>query len=118
MAKMFGKFGLEYCDLPTMMWNVEVLLRTLTIRSNRRFDKRLDPMLEPPNYEIATAMIVLSIIFALKFIVYITPFVLEIIGYLESEMLALSVELTNIWEDSKKFYEYYILQHESGGECE
>nr|XP_032518930.1 uncharacterized protein LOC116771240 [Danaus plexippus plexippus] len=257
MPKIFGKFRPEYCDLPTMVWNVEVLLRTLTIRSYRRLNKPiswifyilttlsglfyiysyvispvwflmvksretgdftaaivelslsmcsltcvpkifymkyysstvmdlideylrcnelivkgtrfeknflknmktvkkqatvtwavsmlnsatyltvpllrpgrhftqdmyviygLEPMLESPNFEIATFMMVLSIIFALKVIVYITLFVIVIIGFLESQMLALSVELTNIWEDSKKFYNYYILQHnESGDEYE
>ncbi|OWR54326.1 olfactory receptor receptor, partial [Danaus plexippus plexippus] len=180
MPKIFGKFRPEYCDLPTMVWNVEVLLRTLTIRSYRRLNKLMDlideylrcnelivkgtrfeknflknmktvkkqatvtwavsmlnsatyltvpllrpgrhftqdmyviyglePMLESPNFEIATFMMV---------IVYITLFVIVIIGFLESQMLALSVELTNIWEDSKKFYNYYILQHnESGDEYE
>ncbi|XP_032519305.2 odorant receptor 2a-like [Danaus plexippus] len=246
---MFGKFGLEYCDLPTMMWNVEVLLRTLTIRSNRRFDKPipwiyyvinistglcyfytymlstawfvlvkcretgdfisamvalsltmcsitcipkifymkyyqktvmdlvdnylhcnelivsgtrfeknffanmrtvkkqatiawviltlngvvfvtlpflrpgrhfsqdlfalygLDPMVESPNYEKASILLTLAVYFSLTVMVHITLFIIVIIGFLESQMLALSVELSNIWEDSKKFYNYYVLHH-------
>ncbi|PZC74197.1 hypothetical protein B5X24_HaOG208187 [Helicoverpa armigera] len=31
MWRYIRKFGLEYCDLPTMLWNVSVLLKVLTV---------------------------------------------------------------------------------------
>ncbi|CAH2043156.1 unnamed protein product, partial [Iphiclides podalirius] len=35
------KFGLGYCDLPTMLWNVSVLLRVLTLNIDKRNKKRI-----------------------------------------------------------------------------
>lgn len=34
------KFGLEYCDLPTMIWNVAVMLRVMTLNIDSRYKKR------------------------------------------------------------------------------
>nr|QLI62061.1 odorant receptor 18 [Streltzoviella insularis] len=37
---MIHKFGLEHCDLPTMLWNVSFLLRALTLNIDGRYKKR------------------------------------------------------------------------------
>nr|AOG12960.1 odorant receptor [Eogystia hippophaecolus] len=37
---MIRKFGLEHCDLPTMLWNVSFLLRALTLNIDSRYKKR------------------------------------------------------------------------------
>ncbi|XP_059057861.1 odorant receptor 67a-like [Achroia grisella] len=36
---MIRKFGLEYCDLPTMVWNVAVMLRATTLNVDPRHTK-------------------------------------------------------------------------------
>ena len=33
------KFGLEYCDLPTMLENVSILLRVLTVNIDSKYHK-------------------------------------------------------------------------------
>ncbi|XP_072944815.1 uncharacterized protein [Epargyreus clarus] len=35
------KFGLKYCDLPTMLWNVAMLLRPMTLDIDKRYTKRI-----------------------------------------------------------------------------
>nr|BAR43458.1 putative olfactory receptor 16 [Ostrinia furnacalis] len=35
------KFGLGYCDLPTMLWNVSFMLRALTLNIDSRYKKRI-----------------------------------------------------------------------------
>lgn len=37
MMKTLKKFGLDYCDLSTMLWNVTVILRGGTVNINRMF---------------------------------------------------------------------------------
>lgn len=37
--KKLRKFGLEYCDLPTMLLNVSILLRVLTVNIDNNYKK-------------------------------------------------------------------------------
>nr|QIJ45807.1 olfactory receptor [Glyphodes pyloalis] len=39
MWETVRKFGLEHCDLPTMMWNVALMLRGLTLNIYTRYEK-------------------------------------------------------------------------------
>nr|AII01106.1 odorant receptor [Dendrolimus kikuchii] len=39
MWETLRKFGLEYCDLPTMIWNVSVMLRVVTLNIDQRNKK-------------------------------------------------------------------------------
>nr|AQQ73512.1 olfactory receptor 33 [Heliconius melpomene rosina] len=52
------KFGLEYCDLPTMLWNVSIMLRILTLNIDKRNTKRI-----PTLYYIFTAVVITSYIY-------------------------------------------------------
>nr|ARO76460.1 odorant receptor 55 [Conogethes punctiferalis] len=46
------KFGLNYCDLPTMLWNVTCLLRVLTLNIDSRYKKRV-----PAVFYVVTAVV-------------------------------------------------------------
>ncbi|XP_061379265.1 uncharacterized protein LOC133319320 [Danaus plexippus] len=39
MVKLLGKFGLDYCDMPTLLYNISVLLRILTVKICRRYNE-------------------------------------------------------------------------------
>nr|UVB79118.1 odorant receptor 21 [Heortia vitessoides] len=41
MWEKIRKFGLGYCDLPTMMWNVSTLLRVITINIDSRQERKI-----------------------------------------------------------------------------
>ncbi|XP_046969740.1 uncharacterized protein LOC124537070 [Vanessa cardui] len=64
----------------------------------------LEPMLETPNYEIATFITTISVGFAVYTMVSAAVYVLVIVGYNEAQLHALSEELLNIWDDSQHFY--------------
>ncbi|XP_064073633.1 uncharacterized protein LOC113404327 [Vanessa tameamea] len=64
----------------------------------------LEPMLETPNYEIATFITTLSVGFAVYTMVSVAVYVIVIVGYNEAQLHALSEELLNVWDDSKYFY--------------
>lgn len=61
-------------------------------------------MFESPNFEIATVINISSIAFGIYTLVSIAVYVLVIVGYTECQMLALSEELENVWQDSLNFY--------------
>ncbi|XP_047535751.1 uncharacterized protein LOC125070095 [Vanessa atalanta] len=64
----------------------------------------LEPMLETPNYEIATFITTLSVGFAVYTMVSVAVYVIVIVGYNEAQLHALSEELLNVWDDSQYFY--------------
>lgn len=76
----------------------------------------LEPMLESPNYEIATMLMMSSITVAVFSLSTVVVFMVVIVGYIEAQMLALSEELLNLWQDSKKFYEKVMEQNNILGE--
>ncbi|XP_045500355.1 uncharacterized protein LOC123697835 [Colias croceus] len=63
----------------------------------------LEPMLESPNFEIASAMIGISVYLCVCSLGSITAMNLIIIGYSESQMISLSKELNYLWQDAKDF---------------
>ncbi|XP_034834926.1 uncharacterized protein [Maniola hyperantus] len=67
----------------------------------------LEPMFESPNYEIAMVFLILGVCFAVCTLSNTTMFILTVVGYLEAQMQALSEELLNVWDDSKRFYDKY-----------
>ncbi|CAH0720549.1 unnamed protein product, partial [Brenthis ino] len=105
---ILGKFGLDHCDLPTMIENLAILFRGLTININKNNIRRLEPMLETPNYEIATALMIPAIISGVFIMAEIAIFVVVIVGYIEAQMLALSDEILHLWTDSELFCEKFV----------
>ncbi|OWR44153.1 olfactory receptor receptor [Danaus plexippus plexippus] len=87
------------------------------IRPGRHFTEDLfvlyglEPMRESPNYEVASVLMVSAVFFSAATTVQITIFIIVLIGYLEAQMLALSEEMINIWDDSEKYYNVYKLYH-------
>ncbi|XP_046969733.1 uncharacterized protein LOC124537064 [Vanessa cardui] len=66
----------------------------------------LEPMLETPNYEIATTASTISVAFAVYTMVSGAVYVIVIVGYNEAQMYTLSEELITIWDDSQNFYNH------------
>lgn len=66
-------------------------------------------MFESPNFEIATVLNITSIGFGIYTLVTIAAYILVIVGYIESQMHALSNELQFIWDDSLNFYN--VIKH-------
>lgn len=66
-------------------------------------------MRESPNYEVASVLLTSAVIFSVTASVHVTLFIIVIVGYLEAQMLALSKEMLNIWDDSEKYYNVYKL---------
>ncbi|CAH2092587.1 unnamed protein product [Euphydryas editha] len=65
----------------------------------------LEPMFESPNYEIALISESVSVSVCIFILANITAFIVLIIGYIEAQMLALSDELLNLWDDGVKYYQ-------------
>lgn len=62
----------------------------------------LEPMFETPNYEIAYLMTIAGIFFICYPPATVTAYLIVITGYTESQMLALSEEMLNVWPDAVK----------------
>ncbi|CAH0720541.1 unnamed protein product, partial [Brenthis ino] len=56
------KFGLGYCDLPTMLWNVSVMLRVLTLNIDKRNTNRI-----PIVFYIITIVVIISYLYVYIF---------------------------------------------------
>ncbi|XP_032519302.2 uncharacterized protein LOC116771535 [Danaus plexippus] len=104
----------------TMAWTVLTLNGLIYIsvpflRPGRHFSEDLfvlyglEPMRESPNYEVASVLLTSAVIFSVTASVHVTLFIIVIVGYLEAQMLALSKEMLNIWDDSEKYYNVYKL---------
>ncbi|XP_038222589.1 uncharacterized protein LOC119840149 [Zerene cesonia] len=63
----------------------------------------LEPMFESPNFEIASAMIGISVYLCVCSLASITAMNLIILGYSESQMISLSKELKYLWHDAEDF---------------
>ncbi|XP_052743569.1 uncharacterized protein LOC112051849 [Bicyclus anynana] len=66
----------------------------------------LEPMFESPNFEIATVLTSISIAFCVYIMVNGAACFIVIFGYIEVQILTISTEVTNLWEDSQNFYNY------------
>ncbi|CAK1550357.1 unnamed protein product [Leptosia nina] len=62
----------------------------------------LDPIFESPNYEIAFTACALGVFFTCYLTSNISMFFVVMTGYIEAQLLSLSEELTNIWDDAKE----------------
>ncbi|XP_022125405.2 odorant receptor 30a-like [Pieris rapae] len=62
----------------------------------------LDPILESPNYEIAFTSCVLGIFYTCYLASSISAFLIVIAGYTESQLIVLSEEIKNLWDDAKE----------------
>lgn len=69
-------------------------------------------MFESPNYEIIYVIEAASIYFSVWTTVHLTLLIFVVLGCIEAQLLALSEELNNIWEDSYKYYKQYENQNE------
>lgn len=70
-------------------------------------------MLESPNYEIATMLMIPAIIIGVFSLAVIVAFMVVIVGYIEAQMLALTEELLNLRQDSEIFCEKVMRQNNS-----
>ncbi|XP_013189871.2 uncharacterized protein LOC106134383 [Amyelois transitella] len=68
----------------------------------------LDPILETPNYEIAFFLSLGAVIFACHGTATVSTFLIIVSGYIEAQMISLSEELLNIWDDAQEYYENII----------
>ncbi|CAK1586664.1 unnamed protein product [Parnassius mnemosyne] len=64
----------------------------------------LEPMHDSPNYEIGMTLMTVGVLFTCYLPANITAFFITISGYNEAQMLALSEELLQIWNDAETFY--------------
>lgn len=64
----------------------------------------LEPKYETPNFEIAYFMTTVSVFFICYVVSHITAFIIIIVGYNEAQMIALSHEIMNIWDDAINYY--------------
>ncbi|XP_053610740.1 uncharacterized protein LOC128675381 isoform X2 [Plodia interpunctella] len=64
----------------------------------------LEPLHESPNYEIAYLLSLGGVIFTCYGTSNLSGFFIIITGYIEGQMLCLSEELVNIWDDAHKYY--------------
>ncbi|XP_073961348.1 uncharacterized protein [Choristoneura fumiferana] len=64
----------------------------------------LEPMLETPNYQIALINIVISVNFICFIVSNITGLLIITTGYSEARLLALSLEIKNLWQDALQYY--------------
>uniref|UniRef100_A0A2A4J308 Odorant receptor n=1 Tax=Heliothis virescens TaxID=7102 RepID=A0A2A4J308_HELVI len=62
----------------------------------------LEPIFETPNYQIAYSMMISALFFVCYVPACVTAFLIVVTGYAESQMLALSVEMTQLWPDAIK----------------
>ncbi|RVE47145.1 hypothetical protein evm_008222 [Chilo suppressalis] len=91
MWKTIRKFGLEYCDLPTMIWNVSSMLRVLNLNIDPGNTKPI-----PTTYYIITAIVTAS-----YFYVYLVSMVWFVFwrcretGDLTAGMIVLSLGITS-----------------------
>ncbi|XP_032519212.2 uncharacterized protein LOC116771478 [Danaus plexippus] len=96
-----------------LVTNAVIYLLTPLLSPGRHFAEDLyvlyglEPSFETPNYQIIFAIEAASIFFSISTTVHITVFIIVIVGCIEAQLLALSEELENMWEDSAKFYERY-----------
>ncbi|XP_026501017.2 odorant receptor 2a-like [Vanessa tameamea] len=67
----------------------------------------LEPMFESPNFEIATILMTVAVIFGVLTLANYRLLICVTIGYIEAQMLALSEDLIRLWDDSEKFYEEF-----------
>ncbi|PZC74191.1 hypothetical protein B5X24_HaOG200820 [Helicoverpa armigera] len=62
----------------------------------------LEPIFETPNYQIAYCMMVSALFFVCYVPACVTAFLIVVTGYAESQMLALSEEMIQLWPDAIK----------------
>ncbi|XP_072944817.1 uncharacterized protein [Epargyreus clarus] len=96
--------GIVYCVKPMFLPGRHLMEDSLIVYG-------LEPIYESPNYEIAYWVTTLGVIFTCYLPANITAFLIIITGYTEAQMLALSEEVTHLWEDAE---EYYRKRHEDG----
>nr|XP_021195366.2 uncharacterized protein LOC110379877 [Helicoverpa armigera] len=65
----------------------------------------LDPMLESPNYEIATTVTAISVHFICFTVANVSGFIIVLVGYTEAQMLSLSEEVKHLWGDANNHYQ-------------
>ncbi|CAF4928431.1 unnamed protein product [Pieris macdunnoughi] len=73
----------------------------------------LEPMIESPNYEIATVIITITISSATYYVANCTAFMVMLLGYTEAQILSLSEELLNVWNDAEKETEHIDIESRS-----
>ncbi|CAB3230221.1 unnamed protein product [Arctia plantaginis] len=91
MWENLRKFNLDHCDLPTMLWNVAVGLRVLTLNIERNYDKGI-----PIYYYILTFVITVSYFYV--FLICMIWFVFircRQTGDLTSAMVVLSLGISS-----------------------
>lgn len=64
----------------------------------------LEPMFKSPNFEIASTMMGIAVLFICYTVANVFGFLILIIGYTEAQMLSLSEEITQIWADANDHY--------------
>uniref|UniRef100_A0A2A4J488 Odorant receptor n=1 Tax=Heliothis virescens TaxID=7102 RepID=A0A2A4J488_HELVI len=78
----------------------------------------LEPMFNTPNYEISFTLMVLSCVLICYLCANISAFLIIITGYVEAQMLALSEELTHLWDDAEENYRGTELEDITDGDEE
>ncbi|XP_047535754.1 uncharacterized protein LOC125070098 [Vanessa atalanta] len=64
----------------------------------------LEPMIETPNYEIVLTSELLIVLVCNYTLADVSAFIIIVIGYIEAQMIALSGEMLNVWDDAEKHY--------------
>ncbi|XP_022115790.2 uncharacterized protein LOC110993736, partial [Pieris rapae] len=65
----------------------------------------LEPMFESPNFEIAYVVMGICVYICALFLANVTALNLVILGYVEAQMITLSIELQNLWKNAECFCE-------------
>lgn len=85
-------------------WSKPFFMQGRHLLEDRVIIYGLEPMLESPNYEIAYFIMTASVCFICYAAANVTALLIAVVGYTEAQLLALSEELTHIWEDAEKHY--------------
>ncbi|XP_053610743.1 uncharacterized protein LOC128675383 [Plodia interpunctella] len=89
--------GLVYCTKPLLMSGRHLMEDT-------EFLYGLEPLFMSPNYEIGYILSLNACIFTVYATANISAFFIVATGYIEAQMLSLSEELVNIWDDANYYF--------------
>ncbi|XP_069361215.1 odorant receptor 30a-like [Maniola hyperantus] len=93
-----------------LLSNCAIYMMIPFLRPGRHFTQDLyiiyglEPMVESPNYEIASTLTTIGITYGVCVMVNVAVYVIVILGYNEAQFYAISEELKNLWDDSQNFY--------------
>ncbi|XP_050665086.1 uncharacterized protein LOC126965494 [Leptidea sinapis] len=114
LKKYLRKLKLRFLSISTfMLVDGYMFLLRPAVRSGRHFTEDalvvygLEPMLQTPNFEIATACESTCIFISIYTMVNVISLIFITVGYVEAQLLALRNEILHIWDDTLEYLNNY-----------